>query len=80
MSFSIHKYFQFLNSCKGYRKAVLSDLLKMNPQVKTIKLDVQERNKSAVMFYEKIGFQIYGEEYQPVNGENIPYYNMVLNV
>ena len=63
---------------KGYGKEVFTDLIALNPQVRTIKLDVQQRNKSAFEFYKKLGFKVRGEENQPVNGESVPYYNMVL--
>ena len=33
---------------KGYGKEVFADLIAKNPQVRMIKLDVQQRNKSAV--------------------------------
>ena len=63
---------------KGYGKEVFADLIAKNPQVTTIKLDVQQRNKSAVGFYKKLGFKVIGEENQPVNGECVPYFNMIL--
>lgn len=65
---------------KGYGKEIFADLFMLNPQVRTIKLDVQQRNENAINFYKKMGFQITGEESQPVNGKNVPYFNMVLNV
>lgn len=65
---------------KGYGKEIFSDLLNRHPKLNTIKLDVQQRNEHAIKFYKKMGFQIIGEEYQPVNGEKIPYYNMLLNL
>ena len=63
---------------KGYGKEIFADLIAQNPQVKTIKLDVQQRNKSACEFYQKLGFKVIGEENQSVNGESVPYFNMVL--
>lgn len=65
---------------KGYGKEIFNDLFALNPQVRTITLDVQQRNESAVKFYKKMGFQITGEEDQPVNGKNVPYFNMVLDI
>ena len=62
--------------CKGYGKEIFSDLLKRHPQIKTINLDVQQRNKNAVIFYTKMGFQTVGEEYQLVNEEKVAYYKM----
>lgn len=54
---------------KGYGKEIFADLFMLNPQVRTIKLDVQQRNENAINFYKKMGFQITGEESQPVNGK-----------
>ena len=51
-----------------------------NPQIKTIKLDVQQRNTSAIKFYNKLGFKIIGEENQYVDGELVPYFNMALDL
>ena len=65
---------------KRYGKEILSDLLARNAQVRTIKLDVQQRNRAAVRFYETFGFRICGEELQPVKDERIPYYNMILQI
>ncbi len=65
---------------KGYGKAIFQDLMARHPQIKTIKLDVQQRNLSAIRFYQKLGFQIAGEETQSVNGERVPYFNMVLEL
>ncbi|MBQ8513961.1 MAG: GNAT family N-acetyltransferase [Ruminococcus sp.] len=65
---------------KGYGKEIFKDLFVLNPQVRTIMLDVQQRNEQAVNFYKKIGFQITGEENQFVNGKNVPYFNMVLDL
>lgn len=64
---------------KGYGKQIFKDLFILNPQLKKIMLDVQQRNEQAIAFYKKIGFQITGEENQPVNGISVPYYNMVLS-
>lgn len=64
---------------KGYGNEIFVDLFAMNPQIKTIKLDVQQRNKHAIGFYKKLGFQITGEEIQPVNGKDVPYFKMALN-
>ena len=65
---------------KGYGKEIFADLLLRHPQISTVKLDVQQRNKHAISFYQRMGFEIIGEENQPVNGEEVPYYNMVLMV
>ena len=64
---------------KGYGKEILEDLFVHNPQVGKICLDVQQRNERAVKFYKKLGFKITGEENQPVNGIEVPYFNMVLD-
>ena len=60
----------------GYGKQIIADLLVKNPEIKTIKLDVQQRNHSAVAFYKKTGFRVAGEEYQPVNGVPVGYDKM----
>jgi RimJ/RimL family protein N-acetyltransferase len=65
---------------KGYGKQIMKDLFVLNPQLRKIMLDVQQRNEQAISFYKKIGFQITGEENQLVNGINVPYYNMVLDI
>lgn len=65
---------------KGYGKAIISDILKSNPQVKEIKLDVQKRNKSAMAFYSKLGFAVDGEEMQPVGDTEQPYYKLLLHL
>jgi ribosomal protein S18 acetylase RimI-like enzyme len=64
---------------KGYGKQIIKDLFVLNPQLRKIMLDVQQRNEQAIAFYKKIGFRITGEENQLVNGINVPYYNMVLD-
>lgn len=60
----------------GYGKQIIADLLVKNPEIKTIKLDVQQRNHPAVAFYKKMGFRVAGEEYQPVNGVPVGYDKM----
>lgn len=65
---------------KGYGKEIFADLIARNPQLRTIKLDVQQRNVSAIKFYQKLGFNVTGEEKQSVRGERVPYFNMVLNL
>ena len=50
-----------------------------NPQIKTVKLDVQQRNKAAMCFYENLGFKIVSEEYQPVGDGRDAYYNLQLD-
>ena len=62
----------------GYGQAILSDLIAANPQIKTIKLDVQKRNKPALSFYRKLGFVVEGEEMQPVGEAEEPYFNLTL--
>jgi ribosomal protein S18 acetylase RimI-like enzyme len=65
---------------KGYGKQIVKDLLVLNPKLRKIMLDVQQRNEQAIAFYKKIGFRITGEENQPVKGISVPYYNMVLDI
>lgn len=65
---------------KGYGKEIFADLITRNPQLRTIKLDVQQRNISAIKFYQKLGFNVTGEENQSVSGECVPYFNMVLDL
>ena len=60
----------------GYGKKIIADLLAQNPEIKTIKLDVQQRNHPAVAFYKKTGFRVAGEEYQPVNEMPVLYDKM----
>ena len=64
----------------GYGKEIFKDLFAINPQVRKICLDVQQRNEYAISFYKKLGFQIVSEENQPVNGKDVPYFNMVLDI
>ena len=61
---------------KGYGSKVFLDILDRNPQIQVFKLDVQQRNRSAVDFYKKRGFRIVSEEYQPVGDTQELYYNM----
>ena len=61
---------------KGYGREVLLDILDQNPQIHVLKLDVQQRNHSAIDFYKKLGFRIVSEEYQPVGDTQELYYNM----
>lgn len=65
---------------KGYGKEVFADLLAQNPNLKAFKLDVQQRNIPAIKFYQKLGFKVTSEEMQFVNGERVPYFNMVLDL
>ena len=65
---------------KGYGKEIFTDLIAQNPQIRRIKLDVQQRNKQAIGFYKRLGFYIIGEEKQSVNGESVPYFNMALDL
>ncbi len=60
----------------GYGKQIIADLLVKNTEIKTIKLDVQQRNHPAVAFYKKMGFRVAGEEYQPVNEMPVLYDKM----
>lgn len=64
---------------KGCGKAVMKDLLDQNPQIRVVRLDVQQRNHAAITFYQKLGFRIISEEYQPVGDAREPYYNMQLD-
>ena len=64
---------------KGYGKAVIRDLLAQNPQLRAIRLDVQQRNHPAVAFYQKLGFRTVSEEYQSVGDGQEPYYNMLFD-
>ncbi len=57
-------------------KKAMKDLFDHNPQIKTVKLDVQQRNKAAMCFYENFGFKIVSEEYQPVGVGREAYYNL----
>lgn len=63
---------------KGYGTEIFADLLAQNPKLKAIKLDVQQRNTSAIKFYQKLGFKVVSEENQSVDGECVPYFNMEL--
>lgn len=65
---------------KGYGKTILSDILQLNPLVKEIKLDVQQRNKTALAFYKNLGFVVDGEEIQPVGDTEVPYYKISLSL
>ena len=64
----------------GYGKAIFSDLIAANPEIKRIKLDVQQRNKPALSFYRKLGFSVDGEEMQPVGEYEEPYFNLSLTL
>lgn len=48
--------------------------------VRRVKLDVQQRNRHAVDFYLRYGFQIVSEERQPVGSGAQMYYNMELTL
>lgn len=63
---------------RGYGRAIMRDLAAVNPGAKAVRLDVQQRNGAAVSFYKRLGFRIESEEEQPVNGEPVLYYTMVL--
>lgn len=65
---------------KGYGKEVVTDLFAQNPKLKVIKLDVQQRNSSAIKFYQNLGFKIVSEETQFVNGKSVLYFNMELHL
>ena len=65
---------------RGYGKAIFSDLIAANPKIKSIKLDVQKRNKPALSFYRKLGFVVEGEEMQPVGETEEPYFNLSLDL
>ena len=64
----------------GYGKAIFSDLIASNPKIKSIRLDVQKRNESALSFYRNLGFVIEGEEMQPVGETEEPYFNLSLSL
>lgn len=61
---------------RGYGREIIADVIAQNPQIKTLKLDVQQRNRPAVDFYRKLGFRVTAEEYQSVDGTPALYYNM----
>lgn len=63
---------------RGYGRTVFSDLLRDNPGIRTVRLDVQKRNRNALAFYESLGFTAESEELQPVGDGTQPYLNMVL--
>ena len=42
------------------------DILDQNPKIHALKLDLQQRNHSAMDSYKKLGFRIVSEKYQPV--------------
>ena len=64
----------------GYGKAIFFDLIAANPKIKSIKLDVQKRNKPALSFYRRLGFVVEGEEMQPVGETEEPYFNLSLTL
>lgn len=64
---------------KGYGSVILSDLKASHPEIRTIRLDVQQRNKAALAFYEKHGFTVTGEETQPVGSGKQPYFKLERN-
>jgi ribosomal protein S18 acetylase RimI-like enzyme len=64
----------------GYGKAIFSDLIAANPDIRRIKLDVQKRNKTALSFYRTLGFVVEGEEMQPVGESEEPYCNLSLTL
>ena len=57
----------------------MADLLAAHPDIRSVRLDVQQRNASAVAFYSNLGFTVVSEERQPVDGEAVPYYTMELS-
>ena len=65
---------------KGYGRAILSDILKREPWVREIRLEVQKRNRAAVAFYSRLGFAVEGEELQPVGNAEEPCFKMVLRL
>ncbi len=66
-----------IGSGVGY-KAFHSVISSLAPSVTSVRLDVQKRNHHAVAFYKRYGFQVVGEEYQPVGDGEELYYNMEL--
>ncbi len=61
----------------GY-EAFHSVISSLASSIKTVRLDVQQQNHHAVSFYKRYGFQIVGEEKQPVGDHTEMYYNMEL--
>lgn len=65
---------------KGYGQEILHDMIERNKGLKTIKLDVQERNIGARRFYEKMGFRVVGMEQQPIGESVTDYYKLQLDI
>lgn len=63
---------------RGYGKQALTELMLSDPTVSTITLDVQKRNTRAIDFYRALGFQVIGEEMQPVGDGEQAYWKMRL--
>ena len=62
---------------KGYGSEVIRDMIaKHKDNIDTITLDVQKRNVDACVFYKRLGFEIVGEENQPVGSGVEEYYNL----
>ena len=59
---------------KGHGNVIIKDVLAQDPQIRTIILDVQQRNTSAVSFYRKPGFHTVTEEPQNVARTPVMYY------
>jgi putative acetyltransferase len=71
--------YEFLGRGYGYSAfQKLYNSIKNN--VSIIKLDVQQRNRRAVGFYLRQGFEIISKEEQPVGEGKQIYYNMELKV
>lgn len=64
---------------RGYGNVIMNDILARNSQIRTLKLDVQQRNTPAVTFYEKLGFHVVAQESQIVAGTPVMYYKMQLD-
>ena len=71
--------YSLVGSGVGYR-AFDCIVRSLPPSSRRVKLDVQQRNRHAVDFYLRYGFQIVSEEKQPVGSGAQMYYNMELNI
>ena len=71
--------YSLVGSGVGYR-AFDRIVRSLSPAVRRVKLDVQQRNRHAVDFYLRYGFQIISEERQPVGSGTQMYYNMELTL
>ena len=65
---------------KGYGRDIIHDIIEKNKGLKTIKLDVQERNIAARKFYEKMGFRVVDIEQQPIGEGVMDYYKLQLDI